>query len=223
MPSSGYEVPSDGFGAPAYNPQHNYGAPQFTSSGSHSGLHGPHSQHNGDHAAHAVDHSQHSGGDAQPSINLNVPNHEPNGQIVTNIHHHFYHDGQESSNAGYTRDRNHLYDDSEVFKREVVGGIVPNSAGALPANMPSGAVTIVKAPSSVSVQGFKFPKSRKVDGGAVRRGDQREPHSIEIQDDELPAKKHNKVKLQELGDGAVLAYQMCQVSLRNNFFPLTAC
>ena len=68
---------------------------------------------------------------------------------------------------------------------------MPNSSGFLPSNMPpTGTVKVTSRPPAVSVQGpggFKFPNSRKVDGGR-REQDlvtrDREPHSLEVEQEE---------------------------------------
>jgi hypothetical protein len=94
----------------------------------------------------------------------------------THVHHHYYHQqdlllpedqyGREDNAASIQRNftdvgNNYLAAggaDSEVFKRHTV----PDSAGFLPVNLPSGQLSSSSSPSSSST-GFKFPRARSLE------------------------------------------------------------
>jgi hypothetical protein len=113
----------------------------------------------------------------QTSYDSSVPQHQPQssgGQ--THFHHHYYHQqdllhpedqyGREdgpSLRRNFTEssgNNNYLVSvtnaDSEVFKRHTV----PDSAGFLPVNLPSG-----QSSSTGGSSGFKFPRARSLEAG----------------------------------------------------------
>ena len=103
----------------------------------------------------------------------------------THFHHHYYHQqdlllpedqyGREDSNnnplqRNFTDSSNRNYlatgsDDSEVFKRHTV----PDSAGFLPINLPSGQSNREGAPPASGSSGFKFPRARSLEAGEEKK------------------------------------------------------